>query len=119
VGLPTVAIDPTTGRMDYLGSVVNKAARVAGLAAGGQTLMSAEFKESIGEEPVDLDFKQLGSYMLKGISGEHEIIQVLPSKLIHRVFAETNVNSRQNRVEKKIEDLIKVFMFSISSSRIN
>eukprot|EP00741_Cyanophora_paradoxa_P022118 tig00021434_g21350.t1 len=39
-GRPNVKIDQTTGRMDYFGPAVNKAARVAGAAAGGQIVMS-------------------------------------------------------------------------------
>ena len=34
VGFPTYQVDPVTGRMDYLGSPINKAARVTQMAAG-------------------------------------------------------------------------------------
>src|SRR3989338_2677405 len=40
VGKPIVEKDPTTGRYDYFGPVVNRSARVEGQAAGGQIVIS-------------------------------------------------------------------------------
>ena len=40
VGVPLCQTDPTTGRMDYFGPVVNKAARVSGCGHGGETVVS-------------------------------------------------------------------------------
>lgn len=37
-GTPLHQLDPVTGRMDYFGQMVNRAARVAGIAQGGQIL---------------------------------------------------------------------------------
>ncbi|KAJ3561557.1 hypothetical protein NP233_g10120 [Leucocoprinus birnbaumii] len=41
-GAPLCVQDPVTHRMDYLGPVTNRAARVSGLAQGGQIMCSAE-----------------------------------------------------------------------------
>ncbi|CDO94944.1 unnamed protein product [Kluyveromyces dobzhanskii CBS 2104] len=42
-GCPVPEIDVVTKRMDYLGPVVNKAARVSGIADGGQVMLSNDF----------------------------------------------------------------------------
>jgi adenylate cyclase len=39
-GEPICSEDPITGRTDYFGPVVNRAARVQGTANGGQIIMS-------------------------------------------------------------------------------
>lgn len=42
-GCPVPEVDVVTKRMDYLGPVVNKAARVSGIADGGQVMLSNDF----------------------------------------------------------------------------
>jgi class 3 adenylate cyclase/ABC-type branched-subunit amino acid transport system substrate-binding protein len=39
--------DPTSGRPDYFGTTVNKAARIEGLAKGGQVLLSSELFDEL------------------------------------------------------------------------
>jgi adenylate cyclase len=46
-GTPVCLQDPVTHRMDYYGPVVNRAARVSGLAKGGQIFCSAEVVQEI------------------------------------------------------------------------
>ncbi|KAG1744953.1 nucleotide cyclase [Suillus paluster] len=46
-GSPLCETDPITGRMDYLGPVVNRAARICGSAAGGQIMCSANVVREI------------------------------------------------------------------------
>jgi len=41
-GKPVCELDPTTDRMDYFGPVVNRAARVSGVADGGEIFISSE-----------------------------------------------------------------------------
>ena len=42
-GEPACKIDPTTGRMDYFGKMVNRSARVSGVAHGGNEISSRKF----------------------------------------------------------------------------
>jgi len=59
---------------DYFGTVVNRAGRVRGRAAGGQTLVSAGFVEAVG------DRLPLGAWLVD--QGEHELKGlVLPERL--------------------------------------
>ncbi|PRP83201.1 adenylate/guanylate cyclase domain-containing protein [Planoprotostelium fungivorum] len=106
IGLPTVAVDPTTCRMDYLGSPVNKAARVANMAAGGQTIVTKEFAEAVGEYE-GVEWTDLGNFELKGISGDHGLLQILPHSLHGRIFPLRSAHGQQEDMEKKIENLIK------------
>lgn len=46
-GSPLCEMDPVTSRMDYYGPMVNRAARVAGLAHGGQILMSSDSAKNV------------------------------------------------------------------------
>ncbi|EKM75265.1 hypothetical protein AGABI1DRAFT_80141 [Agaricus bisporus var. burnettii JB137-S8] len=46
-GTPVCLQDPVTHRMDYYGPVINRAARVSGLAKGGQIFCSAEVVQEI------------------------------------------------------------------------
>lgn len=52
-GCPVPEVDVVTKRMDYLGPVVNKAARVSGIADGGQVMLSNDFM---------VEFKKILSY---------------------------------------------------------
>ncbi len=47
-GSPRCRPDPMTGRMDYFGRMVNRAARVGGVGHGGQVLVSETTWESLG-----------------------------------------------------------------------
>jgi adenylate cyclase len=55
---------------DYFGRNVAKAARIAALADGGQTLMSAQVHEAIDG---DVDTESVGTYELRGLADEHEV----------------------------------------------
>jgi class 3 adenylate cyclase len=60
---------------DLFGQHVNKAARIANLAAGGQILVSATVRE-IASGDSALDFGEAMSVELKGLDGEHVIHEV-------------------------------------------
>lgn len=70
---------------------MNRAARVGGIAHGGQVVLSERAWNLVNEEknlqllhsPV---CKDLGKVALKGIEGEENIYQVLPIRLSERVF---------------------------------
>ncbi len=46
-GRPVCEIDPVTRRMDYFGPMVNRAARIEGVADGGQICVSREFIQEV------------------------------------------------------------------------
>lgn len=85
--------DPTTGRMDYFGPVVNKAARIEGCARGGEIAISSIIhKELVKELPnlsMKIHFRSLGSKQLKGIEGKEEVFIILPEFLKERPFYES------------------------------
>ncbi|KAF2487445.1 adenylate cyclase protein [Neohortaea acidophila] len=46
-GRPVCEIDPVTRRMDYFGPMVNRAARIEGVADGGQVCVSSDFIQEV------------------------------------------------------------------------
>jgi adenylate cyclase len=59
---------------DYYGVAVNKAARIAGIAAGGEIVVSAVTAELSGGQGVD--FGPSRTVSLKGLGGTHDILTV-------------------------------------------
>lgn len=62
---------------DLLGITVNKAARVASIAGGGQVLISSLVAELVGSM-TGLNFGQPETVTLKGLSGTHIVVAVEP-----------------------------------------
>ena len=90
VGEPDPHVDPLTGRMDYFGPVVNKAARVSGSAVGGQVVVSGEvWKLLAGKRGLlpPIEVRDLGMRALKGISVETQLVEIMPSALAPRIAA--------------------------------
>ncbi|MCB9766354.1 MAG: tetratricopeptide repeat protein [Alphaproteobacteria bacterium] len=75
VGSPVARPDPVTGRVDYLGPAVNRAARVAAAAHGGQVVLSAR---ALAEAalPEGVEVVDLGAYALRGIDAPVRIHQL-------------------------------------------
>jgi len=81
MGTPnSVSTDPTTGRTDYFGQMVNKAARVSGLASGGQIIISDSVHRAIlaFTKKIPVDFHYLGSFKLKGIDQDEALYEAIP-----------------------------------------
>eukprot|EP00756_Hemistasia_phaeocysticola_P045547 Hpha_TRINITY_DN19295_c0_g1::TRINITY_DN19295_c0_g1_i1::g.194366::m.194366 len=83
--------DPVSGRMDYYGRGVNKAARVGGKGKGGESVISGdvydEIKQASAEEREKLgnpDIQFAGDQTLKGIAGTTAIFSCVPSKTVAR-----------------------------------
>jgi len=72
----------STGRADYFGTLVNRTARIAGAANGGQTLMGGE----VAAAPPGTHFERLGAFALKGVDGPV-------------VLHELRIRSADNRIE--------------------
>lgn len=71
--------------VDYFGPVVNRAARVAGAAHGGQVLISGSTYDIAGEI-AGCGYRDLGEHRLKGLDQLEHIRQVLPESLAAREF---------------------------------
>ena len=96
-GTPISDLDPITHRMDYFGNMVNKAARISGMAKGGQITCSQEMYTSFKSlkdvnsqllqssllEPVFFD---LGEHKLKGLEHPERIHACYPKLLSGRFF---------------------------------
>ncbi|KXZ47867.1 hypothetical protein GPECTOR_32g480 [Gonium pectorale] len=77
-GYATHMLTEASGRLSYRGRVMNRAARIAGIAAAGQVLCSGTVWEACGHQP---GFGErvcgipLGKVHLKGISSPVEVLQ--------------------------------------------
>jgi class 3 adenylate cyclase/tetratricopeptide (TPR) repeat protein len=98
IGTPTCSPDPTTGRMDYLGRMVNKTGRLRRAAHGGQILLSARCMERVKNDLDQENFHllNLGNHALRGLSGEEAIHQVLPASLSKRHFPPIQTERRRH-----------------------
>lgn len=62
---------------DYLGSTVNKAARIAAAANGGEIVVSSAVRSLLGDDR-EFEFGEVRTVGLKGIEGVHEIARLVP-----------------------------------------
>ncbi|KAJ9448846.1 Adenylate cyclase [Diplonema papillatum] len=87
-GEPDCGQDPMTGRMDYFGPMVNLAARIASTGKAGETIIGsaamAALKRAKALPDPDIALTGWGTKMLKGISREETMFQLLPQCLISR-----------------------------------
>ncbi|MCC7000171.1 MAG: hypothetical protein IT370_36565 [Deltaproteobacteria bacterium] len=81
VGDPDCRPSPLTGRMDYFGPTVNRAARVASAGHGGQVLASHAVQVMLGGAWIDL-----GVHRLKGLTEPERLWQLPPPGLEGRRF---------------------------------
>ncbi len=98
VGEPELRVDSRTGQVDYVGRMVNVAARVADAGHGGQVLLSgaawaqvAGMLERLGRPSV----RVLGNFRLKGISEPVPLLEVLPLSLAERRFESLRVQEER------------------------
>lgn len=90
IGRPACHPNPVTGRMDYFGPTVNRAARVADAAHGGQVLVTQWVLQEVAHKlETSLDdphLVDLGEHRLKGLDSPVHIHQILPASLAARTF---------------------------------
>lgn len=86
-GKPHCQLDVTTRRFDYLGPDVNKAARIEGLARGGQILVSSAVVKGLGAAAHSATYSVItaGTVKLKGINEPETVSSIVPAD-IQRVF---------------------------------
>lgn len=109
-GTPACELDPITRRMDYLGSMVNRCARISASALGGQIMCSADvvrevnaglFTSSLAskhqparaiEEIMQLQtvFVPVGEIKLKGLEVPEMASLVYPAALLGRHYVATS-----------------------------
>jgi adenylate cyclase len=70
--------DTVLAEGDYLGTAVNKAARIAAAAKGGQIMASSSVRALLADNP-EFSFGETHSVELKGIGGIHEISELIPA----------------------------------------
>nr|WP_246357176.1 adenylate/guanylate cyclase domain-containing protein [Pyxidicoccus fallax] len=110
VGESGCRVDARTGRVDYLGRMVNVAARVTSAGHGGQVLVSggawaqaAPAVESLGRPAV----RPLGAFRLRGIDDAVALVEVLPASLAERRFGAPRApRDRQGNVPVAREGLV-------------
>ncbi|MCB9741433.1 MAG: protein kinase [Alphaproteobacteria bacterium] len=86
VGQVEAHLDPVSGRADYLGAPVNRAARVSSAAHGGQVLLSGETWAAAQGALGELRSLDLGEHRLLGIDGLVRLIEVQHPALDPRSF---------------------------------
>ncbi|QDE85645.1 ATP-binding protein [Myxococcus xanthus] len=110
VGEPECRVDARSGRTDYLGRMVNVAARVAAAGHGGQVLVSggAWAQAAQGLEPLGRPaVRPLGAFRLKGIDDAVALVEVLPAHLSERRFGVPRApRDRQGNVPVLQEGLV-------------
>ncbi|WP_075006301.1 ATP-binding protein [Stigmatella aurantiaca] len=110
VGEPELRINTRTGQVDYIGRMVNVAARVAEAGHGGQVLLSgmawaqvAGMVDRLGRPAV----RVLGSFRLKGIGDPLPLLEVLPPSLADRRFESLRVQeARRGNLPEEPGDII-------------
>ena len=81
-GTPICTPDPLSNRMDYFGPMVNRTARIASTAHGGQTLISDAFWKSLEQDDqqgLGPRVRDLGDFNLKGLGAPE------PLRMVHAV----------------------------------
>ncbi|MEK7468047.1 MAG: adenylate/guanylate cyclase domain-containing protein [Planctomycetota bacterium] len=92
LGEPLV-VEEASGRIDYLGPVVNRAARIAQAAHGGQVLVSEALLRAAGEALSGAVLADIGDHRLRGIERPERLWSILPASLATRRFPPPNTLS--------------------------
>jgi len=87
IGEPKTVYDEVSKGYDYYGEVVNTAARVEGVAYGGQTLVTKTVYDELSPKVREqCSTMNVGGVTLKGIEGKVHVYQLLPTHLDDRDF---------------------------------
>jgi predicted ATPase/class 3 adenylate cyclase len=77
IGMHTGAAGYNEEKRDYDGHSVNIAARVEGLLKGGERIYCSRETAALAKTPPGIRFHNYGPYVLKGLSGTVDIVEVL------------------------------------------
>ena len=90
-GRPECRTDPVTGRMDYFGRMVNRAARTAQVGHGGQLIVSQSTWEAVVTGlPEGTLVGDLGEHAFRGLERREHLRQLLPARMSERRFPPLN-----------------------------
>ena len=109
LGQPICQADPTTGRMDYFGPTVNRAARVGSAGHGGQIILSRAFWQSIRDsgEPLEALAIEHGIHGLKGLDGPEQLFEIRSLKLKDKNFPPLRTQSiKRTNIEESCEEYV-------------
>jgi predicted ATPase len=92
---------------DYYGSAVNRAARLRGIAHGGQTLMSRSTWELVQDElPDGVIVKDLGKHGLKDLTRPEWVFQVTPDGLPDKFPPLASLNNVHNNLPEQLTEFV-------------
>ncbi|KAJ6576070.1 adenylate cyclase [Mycena vulgaris] len=130
-GTPLCLTDPVTSRMDYFGLMVTRAARIASIAAGGQTMFSAdvlsemknagivdtepavEYSDSQPKQAIDAirglvpKVELVGEVKLKGLEVPETLSFVLPMSLLGRRDHRDTVAAASNPTSSVVDSTVR------------
>ena len=97
-------IDPTHGRMDYFGNMVNFSARVEAQADGGEVVVSQATLDVVQPviESSGLVVTPKGVVKLKGIKEPAALYRILPASLAAREFESKDEKTKQERQDSLV-----------------
>jgi predicted ATPase/class 3 adenylate cyclase len=108
IGINTGEVLEESG--DVFGEAVNAAARIAALAEGGQTLVSAVVRDLVGTMG-DVDFEGKGSYPLKGFPDEWVLNEVISEETPQITFLDKTPfvgrEAELGQLERVLEQVIR------------
>ncbi len=93
VGEAVARQDPVTGRVDWFGPTVNRAARVAAAAHGGQIVVTDVLRARVS---VEARWTCLGDHRFHGVPGTTRVWEVVPASLENRRFPPLRALKRSN-----------------------
>jgi class 3 adenylate cyclase len=106
VGEAEAIPDPKSGRMDYFGPPVNRAARVSGAAHGGQIVVSGDAWSEVRPRVFEaglVQHRELGAHLLKGLATPETLVEVIPETLAGRTFPPPKAESTNSGKKPAVE----------------
>jgi predicted ATPase/class 3 adenylate cyclase len=92
---------------DYYGSAVNRAARLRGIAHGGQILMSGSTWELVRDRlPEGVTIQDLGEHGLKDLTRPERVFQVTPDGLPDKFPPLKSLNTLTNNLPEQLTEFI-------------